>query len=200
MECIYVIWGGANDVVKNNTKEGLRHVSNFVRTNNHTNIVLLCLPYGHDLTDWSCVNKEITVFNRKILKIMKCYEHVTIIQHDLSRDMFTQHGLHLNALGKEVIVKYIAATYDSMFQKSVVPICLFWKDNFSPSDNCVTDKYLVSDHSIEDNNEDGNETIQKSNRLRKPPIMKNEDFLWSTKTKNAMIELIVIIYLQYLDL
>jgi hypothetical protein len=84
---VLVIWGGANDVVKNNTKEGLRHVSNFVRTNYHTNIVLLCLPYRHDLLDWSCVNKEITVFNRKLLKIMKYYEHVTIIQHDLNRDV-----------------------------------------------------------------------------------------------------------------
>jgi hypothetical protein len=41
---VLVIWGGANDVAKNNTKEGLRLISNFVRTNNHTNIVLLCLP------------------------------------------------------------------------------------------------------------------------------------------------------------
>jgi hypothetical protein len=59
---VLVIWGGANDGVKNNTKEGLRQVLNFVRTNNHTNIVLLCLLYRHDLTDWSCVNKEITYF------------------------------------------------------------------------------------------------------------------------------------------
>jgi hypothetical protein len=52
------------------------------------------------------------------------------------------------------------------------------RTNFNPSDNCVTDKYLVSDHAIEDNNEDCNETIRKSNRLRKPPIMKNEDFFY----------------------
>ena len=118
---VLAIRGGANDVAENNTKEGLRQILNFVRTNNHTNIVLLCLPYRHDLIDWSCVNKEITVFNRKLLKIMKCYEHVTVIQHDLNRDMFTKHGLHLNALERELIVKHITAICNSMFQKALSP-------------------------------------------------------------------------------
>lgn len=97
---IIVFCGGANDIAKNNSKEGLRHISNFVNNNTHTNIVMQGIPYRHDLVGWSCINKEVTVFNRKLFKIMKGHEHVTVTNYDLDRQLFTKHGMHLNKTGK----------------------------------------------------------------------------------------------------
>ena len=37
---ITVFWGGTNDVSKNNSQDGLKHITNFVKVNSHTNIIL----------------------------------------------------------------------------------------------------------------------------------------------------------------
>jgi hypothetical protein len=68
---VIIFWGGANDVKKNNTKEGLRHVLNFVRNNTHTDIIFMSVPPRHDLVSWPCVNNEVDVFNRKLQKTGK---------------------------------------------------------------------------------------------------------------------------------
>ena len=39
---IMILWGGANDVSKNNSQDALKHITNFVNVNSHTNIILLC--------------------------------------------------------------------------------------------------------------------------------------------------------------
>jgi len=44
-----VFWGGANDVSKNNSQDALKHITNFVNVNSHTNIILMCVPHRHDL-------------------------------------------------------------------------------------------------------------------------------------------------------
>ena len=38
---IIIFWGGANDVSKNNSKDGLKHLTNFLKVNSHTNIILM---------------------------------------------------------------------------------------------------------------------------------------------------------------
>jgi hypothetical protein len=80
-----VFCGGANDISKNNSRKRLRYILNFVKKYTHTNIVLLSIPHRHDPVNWSCVNKEINIFNRKMHKIMKCYDHVTELNCDLNR-------------------------------------------------------------------------------------------------------------------
>ena len=40
-----IFWGGSNNVSKNNSQAGLKHLVNFVQSNNHTNICLVCVPY-----------------------------------------------------------------------------------------------------------------------------------------------------------
>jgi hypothetical protein len=115
-EDVLVFCGDANDVSKSNTKEGLRHILNFVRNNTHTNIVLLSIPYRHDLVSWSCINKEITAFNRKLFKTMKCHEHVIVTNYDLNRQFFTKH---LNKTGKEVITKHVPATCVTILHHNV---------------------------------------------------------------------------------
>jgi hypothetical protein len=89
---VMVFWGGANDVSKNNPEIGLRHIINFVEDNSHTNSILFSVPYRYDLIKSSCVNKEITMFNRKLAKCIKIYEHCTLLNIDLNRGLFTNHG------------------------------------------------------------------------------------------------------------
>jgi RNase H-fold protein (predicted Holliday junction resolvase) len=56
---------------KNNSTTALRHVRNFIKSNNHTNIILVSAPHRYDLMQSSCVNNEIRSFNRKLMKSVK---------------------------------------------------------------------------------------------------------------------------------
>jgi hypothetical protein len=44
---VLIFCGGANDVGKNSTKA--LHVMDFIKTNNHTNIILVTVPPRYDL-------------------------------------------------------------------------------------------------------------------------------------------------------
>jgi len=97
---IIAVWGGANDVSKNNSQDGLKHITNFVKVNSHTNIILMSVPHRHDLSEWSCVNSEVKAFNRKLVKLMKPYKHIIVVKVDLHRKFFTRQVLRMNNLGK----------------------------------------------------------------------------------------------------
>jgi hypothetical protein len=102
---VVIVCGGANDVAKNNAKMALKHISNFVKSNNHTNIIVTNLPHGFALIQSSCVNSEIRSFNRKLIKSIKIYNHASILEMCSGRKFVPNHGLHLNGLGKEVMAK-----------------------------------------------------------------------------------------------
>jgi hypothetical protein len=72
--------GGTNDVSKNNSQGGLKHIVNFVETNSHMNIILVSVPHRYDLSGWSCVNSEVKTFSRKLVKLMKSFKHVTVVK------------------------------------------------------------------------------------------------------------------------
>jgi hypothetical protein len=65
-------------------------------------------PHRHDLVNWTCVNKEIELFNRLLAKRLKLYKQVSIGRLHLDRKNFTKHGLHLNYEGKERMCQQIA--------------------------------------------------------------------------------------------
>jgi hypothetical protein len=44
-----VVWGGANNIAKNESEKGLVHISNFVKQRKHTNIIIVGAPNRHDL-------------------------------------------------------------------------------------------------------------------------------------------------------
>ena len=71
---IYVVifCGGVNDVAKNNSKMALRHIRNFTKLNNHTNIILVNAAHRYDLMQFSYVNIEIRSFNRKLMRSATC--------------------------------------------------------------------------------------------------------------------------------
>jgi hypothetical protein len=79
-----ILWGGANDAYKNNSWDALKHITKFLESNKHTNIIL-CIPHRHDLPDWSSVNSGIQVFNSALMKLMKVHNHVTVVPVDPAR-------------------------------------------------------------------------------------------------------------------
>ena len=51
---VVIICGGANDVAKINSKTALRHIRNFIKSNNLSNIILVSVPHRHDLIVLMC--------------------------------------------------------------------------------------------------------------------------------------------------
>jgi hypothetical protein len=145
-----VLCGGANDVNKNNTSEGLKYINKFVQVNKHTNIILTSVPHRYDLPEWSCVNYEVQTFNRKLMKMMKPYKHVTILKVNLDRKFYNRHGLHMNNVGKDKIAAQIAQITTNILQdQRNEPITLQW--NKYPSDDSIQ---ALSEEGTKINNND----------------------------------------------
>jgi hypothetical protein len=75
--------------------------TNVIEINSHMNIISVSVPHQYGLSDWSCVNSEVNTFNRKLVKLVKPLNHVTLVKVDLKRKLFTEQGLHMNNVGKE---------------------------------------------------------------------------------------------------
>jgi hypothetical protein len=124
-----VICAATNDISKNEAKEGLRNIINFVKLNRHTNIIVMEILHRHDLADWSCVNKEIEQFNRQLNKRLRLDDQVSISRLNLGRQHFTRHGMHINYKGKEVMCQQIAeliqqkiGTVNKALQLNMIPL------------------------------------------------------------------------------
>jgi hypothetical protein len=61
-----VVWGGTCDVGRNESMKGLQQIRNFVDNHKQTNVIVMSVPYRHDLESNSCVNEEVKVYNRKL--------------------------------------------------------------------------------------------------------------------------------------
>jgi lysophospholipase L1-like esterase len=120
-----VIFGGTNDVGRNETSVGVRALNNFIKLLDHTNVIVLNVPHRHDLIPNSCVNDEVKVYNRKIGKLCGVYKNLSVLPVDSDRDLYTRHGLHLNAKGKEQIAQKVALMIKDLFSvKKVLPVAL----------------------------------------------------------------------------
>ena len=53
---IVILWGGSNDIGKNNTNEPLNLLMEFVTKHKELNIVIVNSPHRYDLVPTSCVN------------------------------------------------------------------------------------------------------------------------------------------------
>jgi hypothetical protein len=91
------------------TNVALRHVRNFVNSNNNTNIVLLSVPHRSHLIQTSCVKNEIKSFNRKLRKSIRAFNHASVLEITSDRNHFTKHGVHLNGVSKELLSKLIVS-------------------------------------------------------------------------------------------
>ena len=111
-------------------KEALNSVSKFVKENNGLNIVLINSPYRFDLIPESCVNLEVTKYNRQVQKLMKSQSKVKIQELKLDRNSFTTHGLHLNIKAKKLVSQDLALLIKhSLHEKQIqYTIPIPWKD------------------------------------------------------------------------
>lgn len=130
------------------------------------------------------------------------FNNVKLLETDIDRTYFTRHGLHFNSSGKEFIALKLATVVKSFSQtKRLSPIFLKWKVDSVPGnqDDCknTTDSGLNNrltprlngpmitspkvDNSILKIS-DSEQTLlysdKKSNRSKKAPLTRSDDFLW----------------------
>jgi len=63
---VVVIWGRSSNITKDNSREALKHLGNFVMNNQMVNTVVMTAPPRCDLLPSSCVNNEVIRFNRQL--------------------------------------------------------------------------------------------------------------------------------------
>jgi hypothetical protein len=74
------------------------------------------------------VNKEVENYNRKLVKSMKPFRHVKVVNVESNTEHLTRHGQHMNNEGKEQLARKIANAHNMMFKKQIEdPIRLHWK-------------------------------------------------------------------------
>jgi predicted phosphodiesterase len=112
-----VFFGGANDVGRNNSSKALHQIMNFIVNCEHTNITLITVHPRYDLMQSSCVHSEINLFNRKLKKMIKVHHHATVLDIATVRNLFTNHGLHLNSQGKERLANQIVRCIYSILEQ-----------------------------------------------------------------------------------
>ena len=146
---VLIIWGGTNDIGKNNSKEAIRHLCTFIKNNRKVNTIVLTAPPRNDLPS-SCINSEVSNYNRQLRRRLKQYNNIQILETNLERKYFTKHGAHLNSSGKEYITQRLAAVVNNFFHtKPMSPIHLQWKE-----DNVITNQYEINKDSLVTNNND----------------------------------------------
>jgi lysophospholipase L1-like esterase len=112
---VIVVNGGLNDIGNNNTKRNgiLVMMTQFMQKYN-TNIIVVNIPYRHNLAKDSKANFEIQAFNAKVSKIAKSFRLVALVEMHFNREHFIKHSLHLNNAGKEGLAKLSASKIDKL--------------------------------------------------------------------------------------
>jgi translation initiation factor 2 beta subunit (eIF-2beta)/eIF-5 len=106
---ILLVCIGSNDLGVTHSNKILQNIINFTSRHNHTNIVLVKVPPHYDTANTIQVNNEIKIFNNKLMKCIKSYSHITVVEVDHNRKFFAKHGLNLNGVGKEKFSKQIVS-------------------------------------------------------------------------------------------
>jgi len=144
----------------------LQNITNFIKNNNHTNIISMNVPFWYDLPNSISVNTNISILNGKLLKLVKVFPHACFLETDNNRNLVTNYGLHLNKLGKQLVNHQIASLLLTTFeQKSSSPIILRWHG--TQNDNNQT----CDVNQVKPSN-------RNSIRNRKIPVTRSNDFLW----------------------
>jgi hypothetical protein len=99
-EDVLIVWGGSNDISKNNSMQAISNMSVFVKNSSESNVILINAPHRHDLIPNSCVNKEEAKYNRLMKKVVKQNPNIQLLELELDRSHFTNHGMHTNSKGQ----------------------------------------------------------------------------------------------------
>jgi hypothetical protein len=145
---VFIIWGGARDVAKNEGEQGLRQMKKVVSNMNHTNLLIINVSHRHDLLESSCVNNAIKTFNRKLMKHMKAFNNQNVVEVESTPELYTNHGMHLNGKGKEWMEnKIMKIIKDIINVKQLTPTEMNWEEEESDGSgnlgkcNSMDDKY-----------------------------------------------------------
>jgi hypothetical protein len=133
--------------------------------NNHTNILLMNVPFRYDLRNSSSIIKNIFVLKRRLQKLAKAFPHSSFLGTFDNRILFTTHGLHRSKLGKKLVSLQLIHLLLTIFdQKTSLPISVGWHDK-------CDDINLPCDP-------DQVKTFPRNqNRNRKPPVTRSNNFL-----------------------
>ena len=128
---IIIFYGGTRDISRNNSKNGLHALKEFVKRASNTNVILLEAPHRYDLPILSCVNQEVKLFNKRMQSLMIPFNHVKVINIRTEREHHTRNGLHLNKNGKYWIANNLAKEIKNSYlpPNNNPPIVLQWKNN-----------------------------------------------------------------------
>jgi hypothetical protein len=83
-----VIWCGSNNIARNNSSTGLKNIFQFIKNSTYTKVTVLSAPLRYDLSPLSCINNEVLSFNRKLEKIVKSFNYVSLIKIESCREDF----------------------------------------------------------------------------------------------------------------
>jgi hypothetical protein len=204
-----VIWGGSNDIAKNNSIMGIRHLLELVINVNHTNVIVMSAPHRHDLMSNSCVNKEIENFNGKLRLRMERLGSVEMIDVVNNRNLYTRHGQHLNTEGKKNMAKKIISAIERVLSKKVEPITGKWYTDKTTDtrDHQPVQGMIDSNTEVEINErsntpgglytlkiqdakkkcecENTSDTVDRKSpeRPRRQSVTRNSNFLWTNTNK-----------------
>ena len=143
-----VLWGGSNDISKNISSVGMKHLLELVMKASHTNVILISAPHRYDLMSNSCVPKEIEMFNRKLRTSLEKLVNVEMIEVVNDRNLYTRHRQHLNSKGKECMARLIASTIKTK------PMNVKW---YTDSETVTLDHQLVQSKVVYNQEEESNE-------------------------------------------
>ena len=170
-----IVWGGSNDVYKNEALTGLKCLYTFVSQRTTTNILTLTVPHRHDLTLQSCVNGEIQTYNRKLHKIMKNIDGVKVIDNDLTREDYTRHGFHINARGKAKVASKITQILTQLSkQNEITSLPMPWKKTIVDPNKLGSSKEAPKNATIHQNDKQGGEKEVKEDKYLPQPQLVNQ--------------------------
>lgn len=127
-----IILGGTNDLISNDSNQSpqiLKTIEELVPVSNKTNLIINTIPLRHDKPE---LNRLISKTNSAIHKIVNSQKNKTVkrvkinfINERLNRKNYTNHGLHLNISGKNVLCDRLASLV-----KDKAPVKLGVKETF----------------------------------------------------------------------
>ena len=201
--------GGSNDIARNNSTVGMKHLLGFVTNANHTSVILMSATHRYNLMSNSCVNNEVEKFNGKLFKRLERFGKVEITDVVCERNLYIKHVQHLNSEGRESMAKMIASTIECLLNKKVKPISGKWytdeeKDTLDHqpvqekadkpeegNNQCSSTSGVLDTSKVQDPEEmyDCENILVVVNkkspkRPRRQPVTRNKDFLWTDISKN----------------
>jgi hypothetical protein len=185
-----VFCGGSNDVSENKANVALKYISNCVKANNNTHIILLSAPHRHDLMDSSYVNKEIKSCNRKLMKHVKTVNHTKVLDIDpTKRILYSARSASKWAREGRGCQTNSSSTFHNSKEKVDEPISLGWESDFMKGDPSTVSEnrneiLIVRENEINQVDTLDSEEIfpRISTRPKKTPVTRRNDFFMVNST------------------